>query len=85
MIFRNARLILATDVTILMCSVVTSLLGARALGPAGRGDLLIITLWPLVASLLAELGLPNAYRYWIAKDPARVSSLFSNAILYTMW
>ena len=84
MIFRNARLILGTDLTILMCSVVTSLLGARALGPAGRGDLLIITLWPLVTSLLAEMGLPNAYRYWVAKDPARVPSLISNAILYTI-
>jgi enterobacterial common antigen flippase len=83
-IFRNARLILVTDFAILLCSVVTSLVGARALGPAGRGDLLIITLWPLVTALLAELGLPNAYRYWIAKEPARVSSLFSNAILYTV-
>ena len=84
MIFRNARLILVTDVTILMCSVVTSLVGARALGPEGRGDLLIITLWPLVTSLLAELGLTNAYRYWVAKEPARGSALFSNAVIYTI-
>jgi antigen flippase len=83
-IYKNARLILGTDITILLCSVVTSLVGARALGPEGRGDLLIITLWPLVTSLLAELGLPNAYRYWIAKEPARASSLFSNAIIYTI-
>ena len=84
MIFKNAKLILVTDITILLCSVVTSLVGARALGPEGRGDLLIITLWPLVTSLLAEMGLPNAYRYWSAKDPARTSSLFSNAIIFTI-
>jgi enterobacterial common antigen flippase len=83
-IFRNAKLILITDFIILLCSVVTSLLGARALGPEGRGDLLIITLWPLVTALLAELGLPNAYRYWAAREPARVSSLFSNAIIFTI-
>src|SRR2546427_10724326 len=84
MIIRSARLILVTDCTILLCSVVTSLVGARALGPAGRGDLLLITLWPLVIALLAELGLPNAHRYWMAKEPERVSRLFSNAVIYTL-
>ena len=84
MIIRSARLILITDCTILLCTVVTSLLGARALGPAGRGDLLVIALWPLVIALLAELGLPNAHRYWMAKEPERCSRLFSNAVIYTV-
>lgn len=84
MIIRSARLILVTDCTILLCTVVTSLVGARALGPAGRGDLLVISLWPLVISLLAELGLPNAHRYWMAKEPARVSRLFSNTVIYAV-
>ena len=37
MIIRSAKLILVIDCTILLCTVVTSLIGARALGPAGRG------------------------------------------------
>jgi len=82
-IIRSAKSILVTDVAITMCSVVTSLAGARALGPAGRGDLLIVTLWPIVIALLAELGLPNAYRYWMAKEPDRCSRLFSNAVIYS--
>ena len=69
---------------ITLFTIVTSLLGARALGPAGRGDLLLITLWPIVIALLAEMGLANAYRYWMAKEPERVSQLFSNALIYTM-
>ena len=69
---------------ITLFSVVTSLVGARALGPAGRGDLLLITLWPIVIAMLIEVGLPNAYRYWMAKDPSRVSALFTNAIIYTL-
>jgi O-antigen/teichoic acid export membrane protein len=69
---------------ITLFSVVTSLIGARALGPAGRGDLLLITLWPIVIAMLIEIGLPNAYRYWMAKDPTRVSALFTNAIIYTL-
>ncbi|PYS66509.1 MAG: hypothetical protein DMF76_00245, partial [Acidobacteria bacterium] len=84
MIIRSAKLILVIDCTILLCTVVTSLIGARALGPAGRGDLLVIAMWPLVIAMLAELGLPNAHRYWMAKEPERCSRLFSNAVIYTV-
>ncbi len=84
MLIRSAKLILATDVAITLFSIVTSLIGARSLGPAGRGDLLVITLWPIVIAMLAALGLPNAFRYWMAKDPTRCSSLFSNAVVYTL-
>jgi O-antigen/teichoic acid export membrane protein len=72
------------DITILLSNVVSSLIGARALGPAGRGDLLVIVLWPPVVAMLAGLGLPTAYRYWMAREPERVSYLFSNAVLYTL-
>jgi O-antigen/teichoic acid export membrane protein len=83
-IIRSAKLILVTDCTILLCTVVTSLVGARALGPAGRGDLLVIAMWPLVIAMLVELGLTNAHRYWMAKEPERCSRLFSNAVIYTL-
>jgi O-antigen/teichoic acid export membrane protein len=81
---RSAKLILVTDIAITLFTVVTSLVGARALGPAGRGDLLVVVMWPLVIALLAELGLPNSYRYWMAKEPERGSRLFSNAVIYTL-
>lgn len=84
MIARNARLILITDATIVLSNIVSSLLGARALGPAGRGDLLVVVLWPPVLAMVAGLGLPAAYRYWMAKEPERVSTLFSNAVIYTL-
>ena len=82
MIARNTRLILLADAFALLSSVVSSLIGARALGPAGRGDLLIVVLWPPVIAGFAGLGLPTAYRYLVAKEPERASSLFSNAIIY---
>src|SRR6266852_9216212 len=84
MIFRSTRLILIADVSILLSNVVSSLIGARALGPAGRGDLLIVVLWPPVVAMLAGLGLPTAYRFWMAKEPQRASRLFSNAVIYTV-
>jgi O-antigen/teichoic acid export membrane protein len=83
-IARNAQLILIADVSILLSNVISSLVGARALGPAGRGDLLVIVLWPPVVAMLAGLGLPTAYRYWMAREPQRVSYLFSNAVVYTI-
>src|SRR5205807_370825 len=64
--------------------MISSLVGARALGPAGRGDLFVVVVWPPVVAMLAGLGLPTAYRYWMAKEPERVSKLFSNAVIYTM-
>jgi len=83
-IARSTRLILTADVTILLSNIVSSLIGARALGPAGRGDLLIVVLWPPVVAMMASFGLPAAYRYWMAREPQRVSRLFSNAVLYTI-
>lgn len=82
MIGRSTRLILLADATILLTNVVSSLIGARALGPAGRGDLLIVVLWPPVIAMLAGMGLMTAHRYWMAKEPERVSHLFSNAVIY---
>ena len=84
MIARSAKLIFITDFTILVSTMISSLVGARALGPAGRGDLLVVVLWPPVIAMLAGLGLPTAYRYWMAKEPERVSPLFSNAVVYTV-
>jgi len=83
-IARNARLIIITDVTIVLSTVVSSLIGARTLGPAGRGDLLVVVLWPPVVAMFAGLGLPAAYRYWMAREPERASRLFSNAVIYTV-
>lgn len=82
MIVRNVKLVFLANAMILFCGVVTSLLSAWALGPAGRGDLLVVMLWPPVCALLVTFGLDQAHRYWVARDPQCVSTLFSNAILF---
>jgi len=84
MIVRNVKLVFVANAMILFCGVVTSLLSAWALGPAGRGDLLVVTLWPPVCALLMTFGLDQAHRYWVAKDPGCASMLFSNAILFAL-
>src|SRR6266480_3263009 len=84
MIVRNVKLVFVANAIILFCGVVTSLLSAWALGPAGRGDLLVVTLWPPVCALLMTFGLDQAHRYWVAREPEFGSMLFSNAILFAL-
>jgi O-antigen/teichoic acid export membrane protein len=84
MLKRNIKLVFSTNALMLCSGVVTSLLSARALGPAGRGDLIVILMWPAIFSMVAQIGLPQAYRFWVAKRPECVSALFSNAIIFTL-
>lgn len=84
MVIRNVKLIFSTNVLILSCSVITSLLGAWALGAEGRGDLALITMWPHLCMLFVSFGLPHAHRYWAARAPERISELFSNTIIFTL-
>lgn len=85
MLKRNIKLVFSTNALMLMSGVVTSLLSAWALGPGGRGDLMVILSWPGIFAMIAEIGLPTSYRFWTAKEPARISALFSNAVLLTLF
>jgi len=84
MVARNIKLVFSANALSLLCGVMTSLLSAWALGPAGRGDLLVVMLWPPVCAMLVTFGLTQAHRYWVAKEPECVSMLFSNAILFSL-
>ena len=84
MLKRNIKLVFSTNALMLCSAVVTSLLSAWALGPEGRGDLMIVLTWPAVFAMAMELGLPQAYRFWTAKRPECVSALFSNALIFSL-
>ena len=84
MLKRNISLVFSTNALMLCSGVVTSLLSAWALGPTGRGDLMVVLMWPAIFSMVAQVGLSQAYRFWIAKRPECVSALFSNAVIITL-
>lgn len=84
MLKRNIKLVFSTNALMLCSGVVTSLLSSWALGPEGRGDLMIVLTWPAVVVMVMALGLPQANRFWIAKRPESVSSLFSNALIFSL-
>src|SRR4030095_13927502 len=84
MLKRNISVVFSTNALMLCSGVVTSLLSAWALGPTGRGDLMVVLMWPAIFSMVAQVGLSQAYRFWIAKRPECVSALFSNAVIITL-
>jgi O-antigen/teichoic acid export membrane protein len=84
MLKRNIKLVFSTNALMLASGVITSLLSAWALGPTGRGDLMIVLMWPAIFSMVAQIGLPQAFRFWIAKRPECASALFSNAVIFTL-
>jgi O-antigen/teichoic acid export membrane protein len=84
MLKRNIKLVLSTNALMLCSGVITSLLSAWALGPGGRGDLMVVLMWPAIFSMVAQIGLPQAYRFWIARRPECASALFSNAVIFTL-
>ena len=84
MLKRNIKLVFSTNALMLSSGIVTSLLSARALGPSGRGDLMVVLMWPAIFSMVAQIGLPQAYRFWLAKRPECVSALFANGVIFTL-
>src|SRR5207253_4285539 len=51
-------------------NAVTGIIGARALGPHGRGELAALLIWPLAISSLGSLGLSDALAFHAAQRTA---------------
>jgi len=50
--------------------ILSGVIAARWLGPAGRGELAAIQMWPSLLTSLAMLGLPDALVYFCARHPS---------------
>lgn len=84
MILRNVKLVFGTNALFLICSVITSVLSAWALGAEGRGDLAIVTMFPFVCILIAGIGLPFAHRYYVARKPHWSSAIVTFTIVFCL-
>ncbi len=65
----------ATNCAILAGGAVTGIVSARALGPAGRGQLAIASLWPTLIQMVGSLGLQSSCSYHFARWPTRRTAL----------
>jgi O-antigen/teichoic acid export membrane protein len=59
----------------------TGILTARALAPAGRGELSAMILWYIVVPSLFSLGIPSALTYRLRRHPEQLSELSGAALL----
>jgi O-antigen/teichoic acid export membrane protein len=63
---------------------VTAALAARILGPAGRGDLAAIQIWPGFLCVVAMIGMPEAFAYFIARDRSRSREVVTTGLLLSL-
>lgn len=53
---------------------------ARGLGPEGRGDITVATLWPGLIVGIGALGIPGSVAYYAAQDKTRPSRVLATAL-----
>ncbi len=72
---------LAANGAILMLGTVSGMLEARLLGPSGRGELAIVTLWPMALATLGNLGMNQAITFFTAQQPERRHAVFTASLV----
>lgn len=58
-----------SNLLILLSSILAGVISARALGPAGRGQLAIVALWSGLIHIVGSLGLQSSCSYHLARWP----------------
>lgn len=71
-------------VLFVLINAATGVITARALHPAGRGELAALGVWPNFLGSLMTLGLPSAYIYWSRTEPESTTSLLWVSIPLTL-
>jgi O-antigen/teichoic acid export membrane protein len=80
MIFSRANLgTFSTSLAIRVCGLITGVLTARLLGPAARGELASVMLWPTILSNLGLMGCNWALARSVANDPDREADRICSA------
>jgi O-antigen/teichoic acid export membrane protein len=72
---------IGSKVIILGLQAGTGILTARALRPAGRGELAAMILWPLFIASVTTLGVPSSLIYYLRHRPEARSKLIANGLL----
>jgi O-antigen/teichoic acid export membrane protein len=81
MIFSRANIgTFLVSVAIQGCGLITGILTARLLGPAARGELATVLLWPVILSNLGLMGCNWALAREVANDPAGESDRLCCAV-----
>ena len=71
----------AAKVMIIGINALTGIITARALRPAGRGELAAMILWPVFLASTLSLGVPSALTFQFRRNPGKQSQLMGAALL----
>lgn len=77
---RQIVLTAGTRVGLTFFGLATSIVTARFLGQAGRGDYFFIATLSVLIVQFTNLGLPASNTFFAARDPGRVGQLLSNSV-----
>lgn len=73
-----------TSLGIQACNTLAGILGARVLGPEGKGLLTAIIAWPVLLALLISFTSGSSVTFHTAQMPGRERELFASAILASL-
>lgn len=77
----QGSLLFGGQIAVIALHLVSGIMLARGLGPAGRGAYAAVIVWPHVAGWLSTLGLARATAYYRAREPDRQRALVANGVL----
>jgi O-antigen/teichoic acid export membrane protein len=81
---RHALTSLITSVGIQALNVVSGVLLARSLGPAGRGQLAAVLLWPGLTVAVMSLGLVGAVAYFASSQPEHTRAIVGTGLVVAL-
>jgi O-antigen/teichoic acid export membrane protein len=82
---RNVATTYASYIHLMVCNFVASIIIARTLGPAGRGDFFLAVTAVNLGVQFGSLGLQMSMTLLAAKHPAKIAELLGNTALITLF
>lgn len=79
---KSVSITFVTKAFLIVVGLITSVLTARYLGPAGKGVLAVLTVIQSVALQFGGLGIHSANTYFIAKDNRNLAPIATHSLLF---
>ncbi|GIP36198.1 lipopolysaccharide biosynthesis protein [Paenibacillus sp. J2TS4] len=78
----NSLKVVVVSMLIMAVNLLTGILTARYLGPAGKGESSALLLWPTFLANLFMLGLPSSLLFNMKKHSEEAASLYTTALMF---
>lgn len=79
-LFGNLVHTFGTSYALLGMAIISGVVDARALGPAGKGELMALVIWPNALITVGTLGLIEAISYYVAKYDNLKGNIFGTSL-----